>query len=155
MQKSPLFAALLTPYRSLGLTGIRAVVALYAVLSLIPGIYFYLVGAWPVVGFLGLDAVVLYWALSASLKSGDAFEEVTLWRDSLDIRHVNAKGYETNHSFNPFWVRLEVDRDFEERVTHLRIASRQQALEIGAFLTPDDKKIFANTFGQALHRAKN
>lgn len=155
MQKSPLFAALLTPYRSLGLTGIRGVVALYAVLAMVPGIYFYLAGAWPVVGFLGLDAVVLYWALSVSLKSGDAFEEITLWRDSLDIRHVNAKGRETNHSFNPFWVRLEVDRDFEARVTHLRIASREHALEIGAFLTPDDKNIFAGTFSQALYRAKN
>lgn len=155
MQKSPLFAAMLTPYRSLDLSGIRAVVALYAVLAAIPGVYFFVSGAWPVVGFLGLDALALYWALSASRKAGKAYEEITLWPDSLDIRHVTGAGVERTHHFNPFWVRFEVNRDFEERVTHMRLQSRDKDVEIGAFLNPPDKANFANTFGEALHRAKN
>lgn len=154
MQKSPLFSALLTPHRSLGLTGIRRVVALYAVLALLPGLYFFLSGAWPVVGFLGLDAAALYWALASSLKSGRAFEEVTLWPDSLEVRHVSARGRERRHAFNPFWVRLQIDRDFDDRVTRLSLRMRGQELEIGAFLNPDDKASFADVFGTALARAR-
>jgi uncharacterized membrane protein len=154
MSENPLFAAFLTPHRSLGLKGIRRVVAVYAVLAAIPGLYFFLSGAWPVIGFLGLDALVLYWALSASLKSGDAFEEVTLWSDRLEIRHVTARGREQNHRFNPFWVRLSVDRDHEDRVTRLALRNRCDEIEIGAFLNPADKASFAKVFGQALHRTR-
>lgn len=154
MQKSPLFAALLTPHRSLNTRGIRIVVAVYAAFALIPGVYFFILGAWPVVGFLGLDAILLWWALSASRKSGDAFEEVTLWPDSLEVRHVSAKGRENHHAFNPFWVRLHVDKDYEQRVTRLALRNRQEELEIGAFLNPDDKASFASVFGQALSKAR-
>lgn len=154
MQKSPLFAALLTPHRSLGKKGIRVVVAFYVILAMVPGVFFFVLGAWPVVGFLGLEALILWWALSVSRKSGDAYEEVTLWSDSLEVRHVTAKGKENRHAFNPFWVRLHIDKDFEQRVTRLALRNRGEELEIGAFLNPDDKATFATVFGQALTKAR-
>lgn len=129
-------------------------VALYASLAAIPAIYFYATGAWPVVGFLGADIVLLWWALSASRRSGRAYEEVTLWPDRLEIRHVTARGVERQHDFNPFWVRLEVERDYEDRVTSLVLRNRAERLEIGAFLNPDDKASFARAFGQELSRAR-
>ena len=150
MQNNPLFCAFLTPHRSLSQSGIHKVVALYAVLAAIPGIYFFIFGAWPVVGFLGLDALVLWWALSVSRKSGEAFEEVTLWRDTLEIRHVTAKGRERKHQFNPFWVRLRVEKDHDENVSRLALRNRQEELEIGSFLNPDDKASFATMFNRAL-----
>lgn len=154
MKKSPLFAALLTPHRSLNQQGIHRVVMFYAVLALIPGLYFFFLGAWPVIGFLGLDALLLWWALSASLKSGKAFEEVTLWPDELQVRHVTASGKEHRHAFNPFWVRLHIDRDYEDMVTRLALRVRHQELEIGAFLNPADKASFATMFAQALYKAR-
>ena len=54
VQTAPLFSARLVPYRSLGRSGIWLVVALAATLALIPGTVFFLLGAWPVLGFLGL-----------------------------------------------------------------------------------------------------
>ena len=154
MQKNPLFAALLTPHRSLSLKGIRRAVAVYALLAAIPALYFFLSGAWPVVGFLGLDALALYWALIASRRSGDAFEQVTLWPDALEIRHVTPRGAEKSHRFNPFWVRLHIDRDPDDRVLRLTLRNRGDELEIGAFLNPDDKKSFALAFGDALTKAR-
>ena len=72
----------------------------------------------------------------------------------LEIRHVNSKGRETRHTFNPFWVRLDVTRDVDDRVTRIAIKQRTQRLEIGAFLTPVDKGLFATGFGRALHKAR-
>lgn len=134
--------------------GLRWVIALAAVMASIPGLTFYAMGAWPIVGLLGLDVLVLWWALSASLKSGDAYEEITLWPDALDIRRVSAKGRETSVSFNPFYVRLAVVRDSDNRVTALRLVTRGGETEIGRFLTPSDKDQFARAFANALHRAK-
>ena len=59
MTQSPLFAALLTPHRSLSPKGIRWVIAFTCVMASIPGIAFYAMGAWPVVGLLGLDVLLL------------------------------------------------------------------------------------------------
>ncbi|WP_417579004.1 DUF2244 domain-containing protein [Pelagibacterium sp.] len=154
MTQSPLFAALLTPHRSLSPRAIRWVIALTCVMASIPGIVFYAMGAWPVVGLMGLDILLLYWALTASMRDTEMFEEVTLWPDALDIRHVTKKGRETEHSFNPFFIRLSVVRDNEDRVTALKIVTRDSEVEIGRFLTPDDKARFADAFGHALSRAK-
>ena len=156
----PLFAALLTPHRSLSRVGIRRVVLLFAGLALVPGIYFYLLGAWPVVGFLGLDALALWWALSRSHRAGTAFEEITLWPDALKVRHVSARGRERQHRFNPFWVRLQIDRDPDAQVMRIALNDRtppmahRPPLEIGTFLNPDDKSSFAQAFSQALVDAR-
>lgn len=153
--QSPLYSALLTPHRALSPKGIRWVIALTACMASIPGLVFFALGAWPIVGFLGLDVLLLYWALSHSLKSGDAYEEIRLWPDSLSIRQVSAAGIETSENFNPFYVRFNAVRDREERVTALQLLTRGRSLEIGRFLTPDDKAQFAKAFSAALYRAKH
>lgn len=150
----PLFTALLTPHRSLSRRGVRRVVAVAAVLAAIPGVAFVLMGAWPVVGLLGLGVSVLWWALSASLASGRTFEEVRLWRDGLVVRHVGHRGAERRHEFNPFWVRFEIVRDMEDRVVRMVLRARGEAVEIGSFLTPADKDRFARAFAPALSRAR-
>lgn len=150
----PLFSALLTPHRAMSEKGISRLIAFTAILALIPGITFYAMGAWPVVGLLGLDVLVLWWALSASLRSGDAYEEITLWPDALDIRKVSAKGEERSLSFNPFFVRFSIARDSDDRIVALRLATREMQTEIGKFLTPQDKLRFAAAFADALYRAK-
>lgn len=154
MTQSPLFAAFLTPHRALDLVAIKKVIAFFAALAAIPGLIFFAMGAWPIVGFLGLDVLVLYWALTASLKSADAFEEITLWRDELDVRSVSEKGAETLVRFNPFFVRFAAIRDRENRVTALKLSTRERDIEIGRFLTPEDKASFATDFSAALHKAK-
>ena len=77
-QARPLFAATLTPHRSLTRRGYRYVIALACVMASIPGIVFFSMGAWPIVGFLGLDVLAIGWAMAASMKSGKQDEEVTI-----------------------------------------------------------------------------
>ena len=154
MTESPLFAALLTPHRSLSPSAIRWVIAFTALMASIPGIAFFAMGAWPVVGLMGLDVILLTWALTASYTDKDAFEEITLWPDALEIRNVSKTGKETNFSLNPFMVRFSVSRDDGARITALKIVARDTEIEIGRFLTPDDKANFAAVFAPALHRAK-
>ncbi|WP_127143780.1 DUF2244 domain-containing protein [Pelagibacterium montanilacus] len=152
---APIYAVTLSPHRALDRAGMHRVIAFTALLALVPGLVFFSMGAWPVVGFLGLEVLLLYWAMSHSLNEVHAFEEVVLHRHSLELRSVSARGKEKRLRFNPFFVRFSTERDDEGRITALRLASREGALEIGAFLGPDDKALFAREFGPALHRARS
>ncbi len=151
----PIFAATLTPHRALSRRGLRIAVAIVAVLASIPGIIFFSLGAWPVVGFLGLDVLAVYWAFSASMRDGRRKEQITLWPDALEILAVNGRGKVTRSEFTPFYVRLLIDRDYEERTTRLRLRERERELVIASFLNPEDKASFAKAFGTALKKARN
>jgi len=154
-QTAPLYRAELAPHRSLGRAGVRRVAALMAALALVPGTFFYLIGAWPVVGFMGFDVIALYWALTWSLGDRRIREEIALWRDRLLISHLPRRGGARRHRFNPFWVKFRVERDRFDRVTSLALVSRENRLEIGSFLGPDAKAEFAREFAAALYRARN
>jgi uncharacterized membrane protein len=76
-----IFAAVLTPHRSLNPRGFAWVMAVLAVLSTAVGSTFFLLGAWPVPGFLGLDVLAVYLAFRLSYRAGRASEEIRLSRD--------------------------------------------------------------------------
>ncbi|RYH12791.1 MAG: DUF2244 domain-containing protein [Alphaproteobacteria bacterium] len=154
-QARPLFSAKLTPHRSLGQRGFRVVIALVALAATVPAITFFSLGAWPVVGFLGLDVVLIAWAMWASLQDGKRYEQVTLWRDQLELKQVDGSGKEALVRFNPSFVKLVVDRDYNERTTGLHLRSRDRDVVIGAFLNQDEQSSFAKAFGTALKRARH
>lgn len=154
IQAKPLFAATLTPHRSLSPQGKRLVVGLVAALALVPGIVFYAAGAWPVVGFVGLDVLAIWAALTISMRGGKAYEVVTLWPGSLEIKKVDAKGAEATMSFVPAKIRFTIDRDYNERVTGLWLKEQDRRVALGSFLSPEEKVSFSRAFGTALRKAR-
>lgn len=99
---------------------------------------------------MGLDVLLIWWALSASMRSGRKAEHVALYPDALEVRRVSETGAERTERFDPFHVRLEVERDEENRVTALVLRTRNEQVPLGQFLNPADKASFARAFGRAL-----
>ena len=60
LDQPTLFSARVTPHRSLNRTGFTVLMAFVGVVSFVAGIAFYLMGAWPVLGFFGLDVLLIY-----------------------------------------------------------------------------------------------
>ena len=87
-----LFSAVLTPHRSLGTAGFMLVMLVVGGINFVAGLVFFLAGAWPVVGFLGLDVALLYWAFRASYRSASAYEQVTITASELLVRKVSHRG---------------------------------------------------------------
>src|SRR5215472_7965655 len=80
-----------------------------ALLNLAFALFFLLRGAWPIAPFLGLDVVALAWAFRASTVAAQREEHVTLTPSLLSIaRHFPKKPVRA-WSFNPYWVRVEMD----------------------------------------------
>lgn len=154
-QARPLFAATLTPHNALSRSGQQVVIAVFVVLASLPAMAFFSIGAWPVLAFLGLDIVAVAWALTAARRRSRAYEKVTLWPDQLELVRVDETGHETRQVFSPFFVRLVIDRDYEERTRALRLRIGEELHEFGAFLSPDDKASFAKVFGTALKKARH
>jgi uncharacterized membrane protein len=142
-----IFAATITPHRSLGSTGFLVLMLCIGALSFICGMMFLILGAWPVSGFLGLDVVLIYFAFRANFRAARAYEEVTVTASELTLRMVNPRGGVREWTLNPVWVRLD-------RIERLFLVSRGRRLSIASFLGPDEKASFARALSTALGEAK-
>ncbi|MCP1198895.1 DUF2244 domain-containing protein [Notoacmeibacter sp. MSK16QG-6] len=151
---APIFDAVLTPHRSLGRTGFLVLMALVAILWLGTGLYFLSIGAWPILGFFGLDLVILYIAFRLNYRAARAREEVTVWRHDIEVRQYAPSGRVAEHRFNPFWTRFAVERKPDIGITEMALKDQARHLPIGHFLNPDDRDSFASEFGYALAAAK-
>ncbi|WP_078708236.1 DUF2244 domain-containing protein [Consotaella salsifontis] len=150
----PIFQALLTPHRSLGRRGFTVLMIAVGLVSIACGLLFVLNGAWPIVGFFGLDAFLVWLAFRANYKAAAAREEVAVTRSQLSIRKISPKGDVREAHYHPFWARFLINRHTEIGITRMAVAETNRATEIGGFLNPDDRETFATAFGRALATAK-
>ena len=149
-----LFSAILTPHRSLGGTGFLAVMLLIGGLSFAAGLVFFIAGAWPVVGFLGLDVLLVYWAFRINYRAARAYEEVMVTPSELRVRKVSHRGKVAEWSLNPLWVRIDRDTHEEFGIERLFLVSRGRRLPIAGFLSPPEKESFADALAAAIGEAK-
>ena len=149
-----LFAALLTPHRSLNRTGFVLVMVSLSVVSFATGIAFLLMGAWPVCGFLGLDVLAIYFAFRINFRRARACEQISVTTSSLRLRRINHRGHVVEWVFNPLWVRIDQERDDEYGLERLYLASRGQRVAVGSFLSPEEKDSFSKALMAALHTAR-
>ena len=150
-----IFSAVLTPHRSLGSTGFLLLMLVFGGASFVTGVVFILLGAWPVFGFLGLDVLLLYFALRANFRAANAYEEVTVTASDLTVRKVSPQGkLRKEWHANPLWVQLHQDVHAEFGVERLTLISRGERLAIAGFLGPDEKESFAEALTAALFEAR-
>src|SRR5215467_13366994 len=149
-----IFAAIITPHRSLGPTGFVILMSGLGVLSFIAGVIFVSLGAWPVLGFFGLDVLLVYFAFRANYRSARAYEEVTVTAAELTVRKVNHRGRVRQWTLNPLWVRLERIVHQEFGIERLFLVSHGRRVAIAAFLSPAEKASFARALTGALGEAK-
>lgn len=150
----PLFSALLTPHRSLSRNGFVLLMVMSCGVLSVQGIFFVVTGAWPIVMFLGLDLVAIYVAFHLNYRAARASEEVRVSRTELLIRKVTPGGRATDHLYNPFWARFQVDRHREIGITRMQVSGQGRATSVGQFLNPDDRESFATAFSDALATAR-
>src|SRR5437773_964203 len=149
-----LFSAVLTPHRSLGGTGFVLLMAVIAGLSFAGGVAFFLVGAWPVVGFLGLDVLLVFWAFRANYRAAAAYEEVTVTPSELRVRRVSHRGEVVEWALNPVWVNLARETHEDYGLIRLFVVSHGKRLPVASFLGPKEKETFAAALATAIGEAK-
>ena len=149
-----LFAARLTPHRSLSQAGFLLLMAFLSLISFAAGMVFLMLGAWPVVGFFGLDILAVYLAFKINFRRAQGCEEIWVTPSQLRVRRVSHRGHAVEFVLNPLWVRLNKVAHEEFGIEKLYLVSRGNSVSIGSFLSPDEKASFANALMEALQAAR-
>ena len=143
----------LTPHRSLSRQGFLVVMGTIAGLNLIGGTVFWLLGAWPVVGFMGLDVLLIWWAFKANFSAARRAERIEVTDHELILERLLPGRPPLESRFVRGWVRVELEEDRErELIGRLYLNSRHKRTEIGSFLSPAERKTLAGALKQALAR---
>lgn len=148
-----LFDVVIYPHRSLSRVGFVLVMGLIAGSSFTMGVVFYLAGAWPVIGFLGLDVLIIYVAFRLNYRRARAYETLTLRRDRLDVIQVDAAGHSRRTSLQPYWLSVALEQA-SGRLPRLMLRSHGRGLEVAAFLPEEEKSALAETLRAALASAR-
>ncbi|MGB8554965.1 MAG: DUF2244 domain-containing protein, partial [Pseudolabrys sp.] len=119
-----IFSATLTPHRSLNRVGFLILMLLFGSVSFITGILFLVVGAWPVLGFFGLDVLLLYWAFRLNYRHAKAYEQLIVTSSVLKVRKVSHLGRVREWVLNPLWVKLDKVESEEFGIDRLFLISR-------------------------------
>lgn len=146
---SPHFSAILLPHRSLTPKGFTIMMSIMVLICLTIGMWFYLIGAWPVLGFMGLDVLILYLTFKANYRDGRIFETVELTDDHLSITHHPLRGKQLNWQFNPYWVKLNL-RERRGQCCLVEASSHGKKLVFAHFLSDDEKREFTSNLNRAL-----
>jgi uncharacterized membrane protein len=147
------FSALLMPHRSLGPKGFMVLMSAVCAVSFGTGLLFYMIGAWPVMGFMGLDVALIYVAFKLNYRAARLYETVDLTPETLTVTRVQPSGKEQIWRFNPYWVRVKLEERLG-RASELSLASHGSRLVIAAFLTDPEREDFAKALANALTTAK-
>jgi len=149
-----IFTALLTPHRSLNRTGFLVVMGILSVVSFVAGVAFLIMGAWPVVGFFGLDVLAIYVAFRINFRSARAYEEISVTASELRLRRVSHRGHVMEWVFNPLWVQIDQITHEEFGIERLYLVSKGRRVTVASFLGADEKASFAKALGAALAAAR-
>jgi len=138
-----LYQVVLEPQRSASSRNINTAIIVFALASLPLSAMFTMVGAWPVAVFIGLDVLLLAAALRLHFWHGRSHEVVTITQDLLTVDRIGALGRRTRAwEAQPHWLKVEVKRIDEDR-NRLMLRSRDRRVEIGRFLTAEEKSLLA------------
>lgn len=147
------FDAVLYPNCSLGPVGFLLVMTGISGLSFFAGTMAYLAGAWPVMGFLGLDVLLIYLAFKFNFRAGRIYETVQLDDASLLIRRFLPDGRILSWNFQAYWAKVElIER--AQNLPLLAVRSHGKYLVFGNFLTREERAEFAAALRQALSRQR-
>ena len=150
----PHFRAVLTPHRSLGPKGFMMFMGTISAVSFGTGLMFYMMGAWPVMGFMGLDVALVYVCFKLNFRALRVYETVELDGEALTVTRIAPSGEAQSWQFNPYWVRLHIDERVG-RMSELSLVSHGKRLVFGSFLTDPEREEFATALKAALSDARS
>ncbi|MEM1105063.1 MAG: DUF2244 domain-containing protein [Pseudomonadota bacterium] len=145
--------AVLTPNASLSPRAFKLLMASMIGVGAAASTFYYTLGAWPVLGFFGLDLIAIYAAFRFIRRQSREETRVRITADAVTMHHRDAKGREKTAQVPSAFARVELEEPVRP-TSWLRIEHGQTAYVIGRFLTPTERKSLAKGLRAALQRAR-
>jgi uncharacterized membrane protein len=123
-----------------------------ACLSFAIGLGFALVGAWPVLPFVGLEVAALAVAFGVHARHATDFERIVI-RDGVMRVEVREAGRVRVHDFHPGWVQVCTQR--APSGVRVGVRSHGKELEIGRHLDAPARGLLADELAGRLKRYRD
>ena len=146
------FEAVCTAHQSLGDKGMKAVAVLVVAASTAVAALFSFLGAWPIIGFTGLEVLLVLGLLSLHRRGGRrAVEVLAITGDRLVVRRTDTRGRREEVKLHAYWARVSL----EERpgtASRLLLTERRRGVEVGSLLGDAERRELAAMLSDALRR---
>ena len=140
------------PHRSLGPRGFLFLMAGFGFLTFLLGCLFFYLGAWPVIGFMGLEIGLVWLAFRMNYQTGQHYEELLISRQGSWLSCYDARGRARRTAMDSPWLKAEITADRHGRPA-LYLRWHAKKIEIGKFLPPDEKPALAKAINQGFAKA--
>ncbi len=154
MSPAPLFEATIIPHRSLSRRGMALLVGSLCTISFATGTLFWLLGAWPIMGFNGGEIALAVGLLRHNARARRAREVVVLTGEGLRVIRTDRHGRRTERLLPSGWLNA-VLHESPGRVPSLWLVARGEREEIARALGEAEKRDLAGALREALHRSRN
>ncbi|HCY56818.1 MAG TPA: DUF2244 domain-containing protein [Oceanicaulis sp.] len=141
------------PNRSLGGPAFLILMIAIAVISFTAGLAFLLAGAWPVLGFFGLDVLIVWLAFRLNYRDGRRLERIHITPEAIHVMRRWPTGYETLYRLPSAWTRLVVDHEDDPDVQP-RLTAMGKHVLVGSVLSPRERRDLASAIAGALEKAR-
>ena len=149
-----IFKILLHPQRSLSIRGFYFIMFICFIISLSVGLFFYSLGAWPVIGFFGLDILLIYLAFKINYKSAKKTEKIILTHQELIVERQKLFGGINSWKFKPpHWVKVTI-KSHSNSSSRVVLSSHGEAIFIGDSVSEIERIETANKIKDGLERLK-
>lgn len=149
----PIFRVDLYPPRSLSRRAARNIVLLLACVTTGFGMIFWVVGAWPIIGFLGVDVILLSLAFYFSFRAARQQERIELRPENLRVTRISVGGERQEFDFQPYWLRVVLEHRDEDHCS-LFLRTHGESFEIGGFLGTVEKTDLAAKLEEVLRKTR-
>ncbi|SFJ58822.1 DUF2244 domain-containing protein [Jannaschia pohangensis] len=120
----------------------------------------------PILGLLGTKALwgilpfalgvigLLWFSLKRNWRDRDILETLTLTSDIARLVRIDPDGTRRDWQANPYWVRITRHEKVGQIEDYLTLEGGPRTVEIGAFLTPEERRTLEHNLLGALGRLK-
>lgn len=152
----PIAVLHLWPYRSLPKRGFAFAIGFAYVALMIPVAGFVGTAAMWWLLAPGLIAIAgLWWFIGKSYRDGEILEELTIWPDHMRLTRTGPLARHAEWEANPHWVSVERHRDSGPVKDYITLKGNGREVEIGAFLSEDERPRLHDELTRALTLAKS
>ena len=154
--EAPSIKIRLAPNRSLDSHGTKVVFVVIACGFLLPIIPF--IGS-PIgttlTIFSGLTFYLFLTLLQRNFQQGSTFEEILISKDKIIVVHQEKNKEQMTWECNPYWTKVHLDINNPKLKNYLTLAGKGRRIELGAFLSPDERLELRDKIQNALAKANS
>ena len=105
--------------------------------------------------FSGLTFYLFLTLLQKNFQQGSTFEEILISKRKIKVVHQEKNKEQLTWECNPYWTKVHLDINNPRLKNYLTLAGKGKHIELGAFLSPDERLELRDKIQNALAKANS